>query len=459
MLLVAILSKRERVLQLKPSSWTVQLVVNFASPEAMNKRQIFSRRKPFVVSRISATMELVETTIRKAFKFRLEPTADQFAVLAKCAGTARWAYNYALAKKNKAYKENGQNISIKELIKEFPVLKKTTETWLNEVPAYIPQQALLNLEQAFVNFFAKRGGFPQFKKKHGSIPSFRIPEGMKVKDDQVYIPRVGWMTMVQHRLIEGKIKNATFKANHLGQWFVSFSVEVIVRVPEEIEVSDCRGIDVGLKDLIVDDRGHKIPAPKFYRRAERKLKRAQRKVSKAKLQGKNRAQAKTKLARLHHRVKNQREDYLHKTTFHLINDHEAIGIETLNTKAMTKTKLAKSVLDASFGEIKRQLEYKGLWNLVPVIKIDRWFPSSQLCSVCGYKHAALTLNDRDWICPKCSTHHDRDTNAGQNIRQESLRILAAGSTESLNALGVRVRLTLSATDVEQGSSTSNRLAV
>ena len=146
---------------------------------------------------------------------------------------------------------------------------------------------------------------------------------------------------------------------------------MIGRVPKEIEVADCRGIDVGLKDLIVDDRGHKIPAPKFYRRTERKLKRAQRKVSKAKLQGKNRAQAKTKLAKLHCRVKSQRQDYLHKTTFHLINDHEAIGIETLNTKAMTKTKLAKSVLDASFGEIKRQLEDKGLWNL-GVLSVRRY---------------------------------------------------------------------------------------
>ena len=405
-------------------------------------------------------MKMVEQIIKKAFKFRLKPTDEQLNVLAQCAGTARFAYNYGLARKKEAYKQTGQNISINEIIKEFPILKKTDEySWLNDVAAYIPQQALKNLERGFVNFFEKRAGFPKFKKKYSSAQSFRIPEGIKVRNGQVYIPRVGWIEMIEHRPIEGTIKNATFRANHLNQWFVSLSVELIVRVPVEIEVSDCRGIDVGLKDIAVDDLGNKIEAPKFFRTSERKMRRASRKLSKAKKNGKNRGKARQKLAKLHNRIRNQRQDFLHQLTINFVRNNQAIGVEHLNVRAMSKTKLAKSVLDASFGEIKRQFEYKGPWNLVPVVKIDTWFPSSKLCSACGQKNKELALKDREWRCASCGTHHDRDQNAGQNIRIESLRMLAAGSSESINALGVHIRLVAPATNVEQGSSTYSRLAV
>jgi putative transposase len=320
-------------------------------------------------------------------------------------------------------------------------MKKTPQyQWLNDLPSQIPSKPLRNLDRAFDRYFKKRSGFPKFKKRHHSVQSFRIPQNIKVKDGEVLVPKLGSVKMIQSRQIEGMIKGATFRASHRGGWFVSINTESIVEKPAEIFVSDCTGVDLGLKDVIVTSTGHRQPAPKFFRQGERKIKKLSRRLSRKVRGSKNRSKARRALARAHLRVGNQRSDFTHKITTNLIRNHEALAFESLNVKGMSKTKLSKSIHDTAFGEIKRRAEYKGLWYDVPFIPVDRWFPSSKLCSVCGYKNNDLSLSDREWRCPDCETHHDRDINAAENLRIEGLTKLAGGSTESINPCGVRIRL-------------------
>jgi putative transposase len=393
----------------------------------------------------------MEVKIKKAFKFRLELTQEQNQRFRQFAGASRFAYNYALDRKKTVYKETGKTITSGEIQKEITRMKKTPEyEWLNDLPSQIPQQAVQNVDRAFDGFFKKRSGFPKFKKKHSWIQSFRIPQNIKVKGGRVFVPKLGYVKMIQSREIEGTIKGATFRANHLGQWFVSINTECILEKPAEIFVSDCTGVDLGLKDVIVTSTGHRQPAPKFFRQGERKIKKLSRRLSRKVRGSKNRSKARRALARAHLRIGNQRSDFTHKITTNLIRNHEALAFESLNVKGMSKTKLSKSIHDTAFGEIKRQAEYKGLWYDVPFIPVDRWFPSSKLCSVCEYKNNDLSLSDREWMCPDCKTHHDRDINAARNLRIEGLSILAAGSTESINAYGVRVRLARPAVNSEVG---------
>ena len=391
----------------------------------------------------------MEVKIRKAFKFRLELTEEQNERFRQFAGASRFAYNYALDRKKKVYKETGKSITSGEIQKEITRMKKTPEyQWLNDLPSQIPQQAVQNIDRAFDGFFKKRSGFPKFKKKHHSVQSFRIPQYIKLKNGEVFVPKLGYVKMIQSRQIEGTIKGATFRADHRGQWSVSINTECIVEKPAEIFVSDCTGVDLGLKDVIVTNTGYKEAAPKFFRQGERKIKKLSRSFSRKVRGSKNRAKARKALARAHQRIANQRSDFTHKVTTNLIRNHEALVFESLNVKGMSKTKLSKSIHDVAFGEIKRQAEYKGFWYDVPFIQVDRWFPSSKLCSVCGYRNNELSLSDREWRCPGCETHHDRDINAAQNLRIEGLTKLASGSMESINDCGVRIRLAVRAMNDE-----------
>jgi putative transposase len=371
------------------------------------------------------------------------PTQQRNHTIAPClaGGSSPSDCNYAFDRKKTTFKETGKSISSNEIAKEFTQMKRTPEyQWLNDMPAYIPQQAVRNLDIAFTNFFDKRSGFPKFKKKHSSIQSFRIPENIKVKDGEVLVPKPGYVKMIESREIEGAIKSATFRANHLGQWFVSISTECIVEKPAEIFVSDCTGVDLGLKDVIVTSTGQKEPAPKFFRKGERKIKRLSRRLSRKVRGSKNRTKARKALASAHLRIASQRSDFTHKITTNLIRHHEALAFESLNVKGMSKTKLSKGIHDTALGEIRRQAEYKGLWYDIPFIPVDRWVPGSKLCSVCGYRNNDLSLSAREWRCPDCETHHDRDINAAQNLRNEGLAKLASGSMERINDCGVRIRL-------------------
>jgi putative transposase len=292
---------------------------------------------------------------------------------------------------------------------------------------------LVDLQRAYVNFFEKRARFPRFKSRKRDAARFRIPQRVSVADGRVYVPKVGSVGIRQSQPVDGDTKSATFKRDPTGNWDVTLVTEF--EVPDTaLAAPDPRrvvGIDLGLHDFAVLSDGVRIPTPKLFRVAERKLRKAQRIFSRREKGSARKLRAKRKVALLHRRTANQRKDFLHKLTTGLVKKYEGICIEDLNVKGLAKTKLAKSITDASFGEFRRQLEYKTIWNRRHLAVIDRWYPSSKTCHACGVVNDALTLANRSWTCV-CGVYHDRDLNAALNI-------LAVGYTDKLNARGTGVR--------------------
>lgn len=379
---------------------------------------------------------------RKVFKFRIEPNAEQEISFARHAGARRFVYNRALARRIETYKETGKSIAWSELEKELTTLKADPQfAWLKEIDSQSSQQAIADVKRAFVNFFEGRAGFPKFKKKSQAHQSFRIPQRVKLKDGKLSVPKIGLVKIRLSQNINLPFKSATFKRSPDGKWHVCLVVEFeIPEVPKpEPKNETAVGVDVGLRRFATDSEGKTTENPRFFRRAERKIKRAARRLSRRKGQA-NRAKARRALAREHQQIVNQRSDFAHKFSIGLIKEYETICCETLNLKGMSKTKRAKSVHDAAHRETFRQIEYKSRWYNRNSVFIDQWFPSSQLCSTCHHRNRDLQEKDESWRCINCGSFHDRDHNAGKNIKAEGLRILlAVGHTESLNAFGENVR--------------------
>jgi putative transposase len=380
---------------------------------------------------------------RKVYRFRMEPTRAQGEALLWMAGARRFVWNWGLARRKEAYAATRKGLTYNQQAAELTALKKQPEmAWLREADSQLLQQALKDLDQAFTAFFEKRAGFPCFKSKKRDEPRFRIPQRVKVEDSKVYIPKVGWVRIRQSQPIDCPIKGATFKRDGEGHWYVTLTAEFEMpdlplppANPERVV-----GIDLGLKDFAVLSDGTKIAPPKFYRRAIKKLRKAQRELSRKQKRSKSRDKARHRLNRVHARVRNQRQDWLHKLATDLVTRYDGLCIEDLNLKGMAKTKLSLSVLDAALGEFRRQLEYKSIWYRKHLAVIDRYFPSSKLCRECGAINQNLALSDRVWTC-ECGAVHDRDLNAAQNIRAEGIRRIpvAVGHTETLNAWGEGVR--------------------
>ncbi|MCA1598530.1 MAG: transposase, partial [Chloroflexi bacterium] len=318
-------------------------------------------------------------------------------------------------------------------------------TWLREIDSQLVQQALADLKRAYTNFFERRATYPKVKHKKTDRLRFRIPQRVTLSDGYVTVPKIGRVKVRQSQEVEGTTKSATFTRDACGHWFVSLVAEIempVVVLPAPTEERTI-GIDLGLKDAIVTSDGERVAAPQCYRRGQRKLRRAQRSTSRKKKGSKNRAKARLHVARVHQKIAAKRNDFCHKLTTRLIKGHEAVCIENLTVKGLVKTKLAKSMLDASMGTIRRQLAYKGEWYRTHVVAVGRFYPSSKLCFECAYKNEALTLSDRVWMCPSCREMLDRDLNAAKNIKREGLRLLAEtvaeGRPETLNACGQDVR--------------------
>jgi putative transposase len=372
----------------------------------------------------------------------MEPTAAQGQSLDRMAGARRWVWNWALRRWKDYHAATGRSIGLKQLSAELTALKGQPETaWLNEVDSQALQQALKDLHRAFVNFFERRARYPRFKSKKRDARRFRIPQRVKADAGKVYIPKVGWVHIRQSRDIDGTIKGATFRREADGHWYVSLSVEFeMLDIPLPApDPEKTIGIDLGLIDFAtISDGSPPVPAPKFYRKARAKIRRAQRAVSRREKGSKRREEARKRLARAHQRAARQRRDFLHKLSTDLVDRHEAVCIEDLNVEGLARTKLARSFSDAAMGEFRRQLDYKCLWNRKTLIAIDRFFPSSKMCDRCGAINDRLTLSNREWDCD-CGAHHRRDLLAARNIRDEGLRIIAAGQAEMSNAQGASVR--------------------
>jgi putative transposase len=275
------------------------------------------------------------------------------------------------------------------------------------------------------------------------MPRFRIPQRVKVQDGKVYVPKVGWVRIRQSQTIDGQTKSATFKRDACGHWYVTLTAAFEMGDTPEVlpNAGKTVGIDAGLKNFVVFSQDEEpVPAPKFFRQGERKLHRAQRAFCRRKPGSNRKGKAKIKVARVHQKIANRRGDFLHKLSTRIVKRFAGVCIEDLNIRGLARTKLAKSFSDAAIGEFFCQLRYKAVWYGKRLIAIDRFFPSSKTCHACGAVNAALTLADRQWVCPACGVVLDRDHTASLNIRDEGLRLLTVGHTERQNAQGADVSL-------------------
>ena len=380
-------------------------------------------------------------TTKFVYRFKLEPTPEQERGLRRLAGARRFVWNWGLARRRTHYAEHGKTLRYPAMNLELTTLKQDEATkWLCEIDSQALQESLRDLDRSFVNFFEKRARFPKFKKKHKQRDAFRIPQRVKIDGERVYCPKVGWIRLRLSQPVTVPTKSATFKRDVCGDWFVTLIAEREVDAQIALPINPV-GIDLGLKTFATfSGDAPDIPIPKFFRKAERVLRKVQRVFSRRKKGSTRRAKAKLRVSRAHRKTARQRSDFLHKTTTALVAQHDLICIEDLSVKGLAKTKLGKSILDAAFGEFRRQVEYKATWNGKLVSVIGRFFPSSKSHRTCGTIKADLTLSDRTWTCDGCGSSIDRDKNAAENILAEGLNLVAAGQADTQNAHGASVRL-------------------
>ena len=360
-------------------------------------------------------------TINKAFNFRLYPLPEQEKILVSCFGQARFVYNHFLRQRIDYYAMNKgkekQSLNYHDTAKMLTELKRQPEyVWLNESNSQSLQQSLKHLDNAYNNFFNKKAEFPNFKKKH-SKQSFLVPQFFDIDFENrlLRIPKFEPIKIILHREIEGVMKSVNISKTPSGKYFASILCEVEKAVKPKKKGNQI-GIDLGLKSFLVTSDSETIDAPQYLRKSEDKLAKLQKHLSR-KVKGSNRRnKARIKVARIHDKISNQRNDFLHKLSHRLVSDNQAIFVEDLHVKGMVANHcLAKSIHDAGWSEFVRQIKYKSEWNGVYFGQIDRFFPSSKRCFSCGWINEALTLKDREWICQGCGQVINRDFNAAQNI--------------------------------------------
>ena len=370
---------------------------------------------------------------KRAYKYRFEPTPEQAELLAQTFGCTRFVYNHILRWRTDAYYKRQEKIGYIEANAELTRLKKSREfPWLNDVSCVPLQQCLRHQQTAFKNFFAGRTKYPAFKSKHHRQSMELTRSAFKYKDGKLFIAKSKKPLAIRwSRELPCEPSTVTISKDAAGRYFVSclcdFEPETLRVAPKMV------GIDLGIKDLFITDSGEKVGNPRHTAKYASKLAKAQRRLGKKKLGSANRAKAKAKVARIHAKISDCRQDNLHKMSRRLVNENQVICVESLRIKNMVKNrKLSKHIADASWGEFVRQLAYKAEWAGRSLVQIDQWFPSSERCSDCGHIVESLPLDIRNWHCPECATHHDRDTNAAKNILAAGLTVKACGENVSLS---------------------------
>ena len=356
--------------------------------------------------------------IFKAYKFKLYPTVGQKQMLVQQGGNCRFLWNHFLKLNQEQYKKDGKFIFSHELITSLPELKKEYDFLTNSFSQSL-QQVGRHFSKALKDSFKKIKGFPSFKKKSLMRDSFTVPQKYRIGKTFVFIPKIGEVKWIKHRAIKGKVKHLTITQNG-NLWFCSITVELKIKKPKRNN-KNIVGIDVGLKTFATISDGSVIENPKILNKYQKKLNRANRKLSKLAKNGKNKYKQRLVVAKLYRKIRNTRRDFQHKTTHNIITKYDGVVLEDLNIKGMLKNHcLARAISDASWFEWKRQLKYKAEWNNKWFLEIGRFEPSSKTCCECGWYNPDLTLSDREFICMNCGVIHDRDENAAINIKNFGL---------------------------------------
>jgi putative transposase len=375
----------------------------------------------------------------RAVKVRLYPTESQKQHLAQAFGCVRWVWNQSLVTMSQTYKETGKGISALTMKKQLPLWKKEYE-WLKTCYSQCLQQSVLNLSQAFINFFDGRAGYPTFKSRHGR-QSLQYPQNVKVlTNSEIKFPgNLGTVKAKIHRDITGELKTVTLSKMPDGRYYATLLIEDSHLQPNASSDGKAIGIDLGLIDFVVTSDGSKYQNPKHLDKNERNLKRKQRQLSRKKDKTTDkRRKAKLAVVKVHSKISRIREDFLHKLSRKIVNENQVIVVENLAVKNMVKNhNLARSISDAGWGMFCTMLKYKAEAEGKVYLEIDRFFPSTHLCSQTLLSIPKMDLSLRMFDCPHCGNRHDRDINAAINIRNEGLRILALGTSAS--ALGGSVR--------------------
>ena len=359
----------------------------------------------------------------KAYKYRIKPNKTQELKLNQFFGCARFIYNWGLSRKSEAYSIDNTNISCFDLTKEVTELKKSENfSWLKGVHSQTLQMSLRNLDNAYTNFFKQKSSFPKFKKK-SNRQSFQYPQSVKIQDNKIFLPKIGWVKYHNSRDFSGDIKTVTVSKNPSGEYYVSILVDNKKELPTKkpIQKSNSVGLDFGIKDLVITSEGEVFENQKHFHKMKVKLRVAQRSLARKQKGSKSRDKQRQKVAKLYQKVTNQRRDYLHKISSYLVSQYDTICIEDLSVDAMLKEKRLSSLIsDASWSTLRSMFDYKCSWYGKNLQVIGRFEPSSKRCNNCGNIKQSLVLSERTYKCEKCSASLDRDLNAALNIKDYGL---------------------------------------